>query len=383
MDVLSQTEEALNDLLQLSSFVSVENSLFLVEEALQCLVDNPQENTEDSLFRVENNTRGEKYEIPRETLESLIHNNLKVRKIAELLNVSKRTVERRMSEYNLTIRQSYSRISDEKLVFEVSKLCHEQPNVGYRTIQSLLQTKGLRIQKNRVRQCVKDCGTCGILLRRVFLSSSRVHRRTYSVSGPQALWHIDGNHKLIRWRLVIHGGKNGYSRLPVFLKVSNNNRSDTVLCAFIEAVNEFGLPQKVRLDKGGENVKVAEFMLQHQTGVPRCFIAGRSVHNQRIERLWREVWNGATSLYYSLFYNIEDEGILDVSNEIHIALLHLVFLPRNQSHLDRFAEALRRRTPRTENKCTPIQLWITGPRSYSSDHEQWTKVKCDDFVTVP
>ncbi|KAH3804281.1 hypothetical protein DPMN_132565 [Dreissena polymorpha] len=89
-----------------------------------------------------------------------------------------------------------------------------------------------------------------------------------------------------------------------------------------------------------------------------------------IERLWREVWNGATSLYYSLFYNMEDEGILDVSNDIHIALLHLVFLPRNQSHLDRFAEALRRRPLRTENKCTPIQLWITGPRSYSSDHEQ-------------
>lgn len=68
----------------------------------------------------------------------------------------------------------------------------------------------------------------------------------------------------------------------MFLKVSNNNRADTVLCAFIEAVNEFGLPQRVRSDKGGENVKVAEFMLQHQTGVPRCFIAGRSVHNQRL-----------------------------------------------------------------------------------------------------
>ena len=25
-------------------------------------------------------------------------------------------------------------------------------------------------------------------------------------AGPNSLWHIDGNHKLIKWHLVIHGG---------------------------------------------------------------------------------------------------------------------------------------------------------------------------------
>ena len=25
-------------------------------------------------------------------------------------------------------------------------------------------------------------------------------------AGPNALWHIDGHHALIRWRLVTHGG---------------------------------------------------------------------------------------------------------------------------------------------------------------------------------
>ena len=32
-----------------------------------------------------------------------------------------------------------------------------------------------------------------------------LHRRKYAVSYPNALWHIDGYHKLIRWRFVIHG----------------------------------------------------------------------------------------------------------------------------------------------------------------------------------
>ena len=33
-----------------------------------------------------------------------------------------------------------------------------------------------------------------------------VQRRRHHVPCPQALWHIDGNHKLIRWRFVVHGG---------------------------------------------------------------------------------------------------------------------------------------------------------------------------------
>ena len=52
---------------------------------------------------------------------------------------------------------------------------------------------------------------------------------------PNALWHIDGCHKLIRWCLVIHGGIDGFSRLIVY-KVSPNNRAETVFNVFIEAV---------------------------------------------------------------------------------------------------------------------------------------------------
>lgn len=30
-------------------------------------------------------------------------------------------------------------------------------------------------------------------------------------------------------------------------------------------------------------------------------IAGSSVHNQRIERLWRDAYDGATNVFYELF----------------------------------------------------------------------------------
>ena len=66
-----------------------------------------------------------------------------------------------------------------------------------------------------------------------------------------------------RWRFVIHGGIDGWSRKIVFLQCNTNNKADTVLRAFVKAVEENGLPSRVRGDMGTENVEVAKFMFSH------------------------------------------------------------------------------------------------------------------------
>lgn len=73
--------------------------------------------------------------------------------------------------------------------------------------------------------------------------------------------------------------------MPIFLRASTNNLADTMLRCFLNGVHNFGLPSRVRCDKGGENVRVSDFMLNHPERGPgrRSCITGRSVHNQRTD----------------------------------------------------------------------------------------------------
>ena len=74
--------------------------------------------------------------------------------------------------------------------------------------------------------------------------------------------------------------------MAIYIHCADDNRSPTVLRFYIAGATEFGsLPSRVRCDKGSENRLVALHMLTHK-GVDRgSVLVGRSVHNQRIERL--------------------------------------------------------------------------------------------------
>ena len=107
---------------------------------------------------------------------------------------------------------------------------------------------------------------------------------------------LDSHHKLVRWRLITHGGIDGYSRLILYLKCASNIRCATVYQSFLEAVEKYHLPSRVRSDQGGENVLVAQHMIQNRGADRNSMIVGSSVHNQRIERPWKDVHKSVTSL---------------------------------------------------------------------------------------
>ena len=43
-----------------------------------------------------------------------------------------------------------------------------------------------------------------------------------------------------RWKLVVHGCVDGYSRMIVYLRCCSNNTAETVLLLFTEAVSTYG-----------------------------------------------------------------------------------------------------------------------------------------------
>lgn len=169
----------------------------------------------------------------------------------------------------------------------------------------------------------------------------------------------DGHHKLIRWGMVSHCAIDGFSRLVVYLKCSNNNRASTVYDLFLEAVQHYGLPSRIRCDQGGENINVARHMLRHRGDQRRSVLVGSSVHNQRIERLWRDMHRCVTSTFYCLFYYLEHHDLNPLVSQ-HLYALHYVYLPRINLALIHFVNAWNNHGLRTERGQTPNQLFTAG-----------------------
>ena len=182
-----------------------------------------------------------------EDLQCLQSIGLSLTKISEIFGISRSTLYRRMQEVGFTDRNRFSMCSDEELDGIIANLKSTLPHVGERIIIGHIRSLGLCIQRERIRQSIQRIDPVNTSLR----WHLHISRRTYSVPGPNSLWHIgtkqliyvyqsqtslntfinlffiliDGNHKLIRWKMVIHGGIDGYSRLIVYLRCNNNNRA--------------------------------------------------------------------------------------------------------------------------------------------------------------
>ncbi|CAB1345038.1 unnamed protein product, partial [Coregonus sp. 'balchen'] len=206
-------------------------------------------------------------------------------------------------------------MSDLALDEKIKDLVNDK--LGPEAVRAQIRALGIRVQRHRVRDSLHRVNLRAAAVRAM---SQMLHRRSYRVAGPNSLWHLDGNHKLIRWRIVIHGGIDGYSHFVVFLRASSNNRSTTVMDCFMNAVSRYGVPSRVRTDHGGKNNTVCLFMNIFRGSGRGSALRRRSMHNQWIERLWGDLWLGMTNVYHGLLHFFESEGIVDVDNEIHNAL---------------------------------------------------------------
>ena len=138
------------------------------------------------------------FDISYSLLKTLLEDGFAVPNISGILGVSISTVRRRMSAFHLSIREMYTSISEDDLKRAISDIQFSHPNWGNRLMYGYLISIGIRVPFHRVREAQAQIDPEGSFLRRLRF----LNRRRYSVPGPQWLWHIDGNHKLIRLGFV-------------------------------------------------------------------------------------------------------------------------------------------------------------------------------------
>ncbi|KAJ3757240.1 hypothetical protein EV360DRAFT_71318, partial [Lentinula raphanica] len=206
----------------------------------------------------------------------------------------------------------------------------------------------------RVQDSFRRVDALGVLLRWGRL----MKRRVYKVRGANALWHQDGNEKLRPWGFWVHG---------------------------CNAVGTFGWPSRVRGDFGKENNGIEVVMVRHWGEEHRAYIRGstiiRSSHNVRIERLWRDVRKDSLESFRKIFKYLEDNGLLDMTNNIQRLCLYVVFQPRIQQSLNRTADAWNQHRISTAGHKTPIALYELS-REHAKTRGYWTGDPGDDIRTA-
>ena len=303
--------------------------------------------------------------------------------ISTILGVSAKTLRRRAKD---SLIYKYTLLSDSEIDGLIRAVLSEFPRSGEVMLSGHLKARCINVRRLQLR------GSIHRVRGRTPLAPC-IERRSYSVPGPNYLWHADGNHKLIKYRLVVHGAIDGFSRLITYLRCSDNNRASTVLDCFLDGVSEYGMPARIRTDKGGENVDIWQYMVDIRGENNHPYLAGSSVHNCRIERLWRDVRSSVVSTYLAVFNTLEGENVLDPNNETDLFCLHFIFVPRINEALKLFQKAWNSHSLSSENSWTPLQLYTAfsrdnplfgdiDPESYGIDQYS---IDCDveETVSVP
>ena len=116
--------------------------------------------------------------------------------IAQMYGISRRTLYNIRSHYNMTGAEfsAFTQISDEDLKHTIREIKLSLPECGQSMVRGILNSQGIYVPTTRIRECLAAVDPINTALR----WATPITRRVYSVPHPNALWHLDGNHKLIR-----------------------------------------------------------------------------------------------------------------------------------------------------------------------------------------
>lgn len=182
-----------NNHILLQQLPLIQSTVSQLSEAISQLLSQQNSGYEPGHFTFTGRGRP-RINVTEEMLTFLLGYGFSATRIALMLHTSLSTIRRRMAMYGLSVRSLYSDISNVDLDALVRHVQHHHAECGYRLMMGHLRSLGYRVQENRVRSSMMRTDPEGTISRWI----TRIQRRSYSVACPNSLWHIDGNHRLIR-----------------------------------------------------------------------------------------------------------------------------------------------------------------------------------------
>lgn len=104
--------------------------------------------------------------------------------IASLLGISVRTLWDKRQLFENFMDMEYSNFSNDELDRLVAEIIANSPNSGETMMIGAIRSRGIKVQRWRVRDAITRVDPIGKVARKLFL----VKRRIYSVASPNALW---------------------------------------------------------------------------------------------------------------------------------------------------------------------------------------------------
>lgn len=142
------------------------------------------------------------------------------------------------------------------------------------------------------------------------------------------------------------------------MRVSNGNTQKAAACHFVSAVKELGCPSRVRTDHGTENNDVVRFVNRVNGENRGSSVQGTSVRNERIERLWLDVYKKVAAPFLNIFEELQVNGGLDMDNENQLFALQFVYLQRIDAFLQEWMKGYNNRPCSSMGNKSPDTVWL-------------------------
>ena len=252
----------------------------------------------------------------------------------------------------------------EEALLAIQLYLADHPFQGERMLQGYLRAnKGWWIRRSDLREIIKLVDVDGSQRRLKW----KIRRRVYNGVAPGYIWHIDTHHKIGKFGFVTFGAVDGFTHQIMSLSCCNNNQASTLLNAFINSpmVQQRSLPIFIRGDGGLENASIAKLI--NSVSGTNHFISGRSVHNQRVERMWRDVFTNVIGYYKNHLETITAKYDIELTDN-NIWIIQSLYLDGINEELRKFQLNWNSHSMRSElNNVTPNgkELLNTNSQKYS------------------